>query len=53
MLLLIIGMVCFGAALVLVGEVVTLPARQRETSIKRAVSYGRPRTAVAIGRCGG
>ncbi len=50
MLLLIVGMACLGAALFLVGEVVTLPARQRETSIKRAVNYGRPRTAVAIGQ---
>lgn len=50
MLLLIVGMACLGAALFLVGEVVTLPARQRESSIKRAVNYGRPRTAVAIGQ---
>ena len=50
MLLLIVGMACLGAALFLVGEIITLPARQRETSIKRAVNYGRPRTAVAIGQ---
>jgi tight adherence protein C len=40
LLLLILGVAGFAFAAFLVGEVATLPARQREGSIKRAANYG-------------
>ena len=45
MLLLVVSLVLFAAAVFLVGEVATLPARQRATSVKRAATYGRIRLA--------
>jgi tight adherence protein C len=40
-MLLVLSLLCLGAAAYFVGEVVTLPARQRVTSIRRAARYGR------------
>jgi tight adherence protein C len=39
-LILLLGIVSFALAAFLLGEVATLPARQREGSIRRAASYG-------------
>ena len=41
--LLILGVLTFGFAAFLVGEVATLPSRQREGSIRRAANYGEAR----------
>ena len=41
MLLLLIGVVCLGIAIFLLGELVTMPARQRTGSLRRASSWGR------------
>ncbi len=43
MLILLIAIACLGAAAFFVAEVVTFPARQRETSVRRAATYGRVR----------
>ena len=43
MLLLLIAVCCLGAAGFLLAELVTLPARERATSIRRAATYGRAR----------
>src|SRR5262245_3286148 len=40
MMLLAFAVLCLAAAVYLIGEVATLPSRQREQSIKRASSYG-------------
>ena len=42
MLLMILALACVAGAVFLVGEVVTLPVREREGSIRRAASYGKP-----------
>jgi tight adherence protein C len=42
-MLLILGFTLLAAAAFLVGEVATLPARQRSSSVKRAAGYGRLR----------
>src|SRR5262249_45064455 len=39
--LLLIGLVCLGLAVFLVSELVTLPAKQRSGSLRRASSWGR------------
>jgi tight adherence protein C len=44
MLLLILALASLALAVYLVGEVATLPARQRQGSIKRAANYGRSQT---------
>jgi tight adherence protein C len=41
--LLVFGLVSLGLAAFLIGEVATLPARQREGNLRRASSYGRSR----------
>jgi tight adherence protein C len=41
MLFLILAIACLGAAVFLVGEVATAPARQRRSSVDRAAHYGR------------
>src|SRR5215211_2695874 len=41
--LLVFGLASLGLAAFLIGEVATLPARQREGSLRRASSYGRSR----------
>jgi tight adherence protein C len=40
-MLLVLSLACLAAAVYLVGEVATLPARQRVTSVRRAAHYGR------------
>jgi tight adherence protein C len=40
-LLLLIGFACLAAAAFLVGEVATIPAREREGAVRRASNYGR------------
>jgi tight adherence protein C len=42
-MLLALSLICLAAAVFLLGEVATLPARQRVTSVRRAASYGRIR----------
>ena len=46
MLVLVLAAASLALALFLVGEVATLPARQREGSIRRAANYGRSRRPV-------
>jgi tight adherence protein C len=46
MLLLIIALASLGLAVYLVGELATLPARQRQGSIRRAATYGQSRRPV-------
>jgi tight adherence protein C len=43
--LLVFGLASLGLAAYLIGEVATLPARQREGSLRRAATYGRRRKA--------
>jgi tight adherence protein C len=38
---LVLGLMLLGGAVYLVGEVATLPARQRQSSVRRAATYGR------------
>lgn len=45
MLLLILAMLMLAAAVFLVGEAVTIPSRERQTSVRRAAGYGLRRTA--------
>lgn len=42
-MLLVLSLACLAAAAFLVGEVATLPARQRGSSVRRATTYGRVR----------
>lgn len=44
-MLLILGIACLAAAAYLVGEVATVPARERRRSVRRAATYGRFRVA--------
>jgi len=46
MLLLLLALASLGFAVYLAGEIATLPARQRQGSIRRAANYGRSRRAV-------
>src|SRR6187455_407119 len=48
MLLLVIALVMLAAAVVFIGELVTLPVREREGSVRRASSYGDRRTAAEL-----
>ena len=43
MLVLLLALACLAAAVFLVGEVATQPARQRRASVRRAAGYGRMR----------
>src|SRR5918996_6507298 len=45
MLLLFLAFLCLAAAVFLIGEVATLPSRERERSIRRASNYGFVRVA--------
>jgi tight adherence protein C len=45
--LLVFGLVSLGLAAYLIGEVATLPARQREGNLRRATSYGRSRRSAS------
>jgi tight adherence protein C len=46
MLLLVLALATLGLAVYLVGEVATLPARQRQGSIRRAATYGESRRPI-------
>ena len=48
-MLLVLSLACLAAAVYFVGEVATLPARQRVTSVRRAARYGRVRLAADAG----
>src|SRR4051795_9701476 len=48
-MLLVLTFACVAAAAFLVGEVATLPARQRVGSIRRAANYGRVRLPSDVG----
>jgi tight adherence protein C len=48
-MLLVLSLLCLAGAAYLVGEVVTLPSRQRVTSVRRAVTYGHSRRAADVG----
>ena len=41
MILLLLAIFCLAGAVFLIGDVVTLPARQRSVSVRRAATYGR------------
>ena len=45
LLVIFVGLVCLAASAYLVGEAVTMPARQRRTSVRRAAQYGSFRAA--------
>jgi tight adherence protein C len=49
-LLLLIGISCLGAAAFILGEVSTAPARERQSSVRRAVNYGRLRVGAGLAR---
>jgi tight adherence protein C len=42
----VLGVLCLGGAVYFVGDAVTLPARERRTSVRRAATYGRFRTVL-------
>jgi tight adherence protein C len=42
----VLGVLCLAAAAYFVGDAVTLPARERRVSVKRAANYGRFRTVL-------
>lgn len=48
MLLLLIGLVLLAAAAVLVGELITLPVRERDGSVRRATTYGDRRSPAEL-----
>jgi tight adherence protein C len=45
----VLGVLCLAAAAYFLGDAVTLPARERRTSMQRAATYGRFRTALGGG----
>jgi tight adherence protein C len=49
-ILMLLGMVCLGGAAYFVGELVTTPARERGSSVRRATSYGRVKAKVGPGQ---
>jgi tight adherence protein C len=44
----VLGILCLGGAAYLLGDAVTLPARQRRTSVRRAATYGKVRPARGV-----
>jgi tight adherence protein C len=50
MLLLILALACLGGAFYFLGELATLPARERATSVRRAATYGRFRARTRLER---
>ena len=42
----VLGVLCLAGAAYLVGEAVTLPARERRSSVNRAATYGKFRAAL-------
>jgi tight adherence protein C len=47
-MLIVLGVLCLAGSAYLIGEAVTLPARERRTSVKRAASYGKFRTVLGV-----
>src|SRR4051812_50186448 len=47
-LLIVLGALCLAGAAYLVGEAVTLPARERRTSVRRAATYGKVRAVLGV-----
>jgi tight adherence protein C len=45
-LFIVLGVLCLAGAAYLLGEAVTLPARERRTSVRRAATYGRFRSVL-------
>jgi tight adherence protein C len=50
MLLLLLALGCLGGAIYFLGELATLPARERATSVRRAATYGRFRVRTSLER---
>src|SRR5712691_8182862 len=50
LLVILLGMLCLGGAAYLIGEAVTMPSRERRTSVRRAATYGRFRPALGRGQ---
>ena len=46
----VLGLTCLGGAAYFLGDAVTAPARERQTSIRRAATYGRVRQALGRGQ---
>jgi tight adherence protein C len=46
MLLILLGLLCLAGAAYLLGEAATAPARERQTSVRRAATYGKFRAAL-------
>jgi tight adherence protein C len=47
-MLIVLGAFCLAGAAFLVGEAVTLPARERRSSVNRAASYGKMRAVLGV-----
>jgi tight adherence protein C len=47
-LLIVLGALCLAGATYLLGEAVTLPARERRTSVRRAATYGKLRSVLGV-----
>ncbi len=50
LMFIVLGVLCLAGAAYLVGEAVTLPARERRTSVRRAATYGRFRSVLGAGQ---
>jgi tight adherence protein C len=49
-LFIVLGVICLAAAAYLLGDAVTMPARERHTSVRRAANYGRFRAKLGPGQ---
>jgi tight adherence protein C len=49
-LFIVLGVICLAAAAYLLGDAVTMPARERQTSVRRAATYGRFRAKLGPGQ---
>jgi len=47
-LLIVLGVLCLAGAAYVFGEAVTLPARERRTSVRRAATYGKFRSVLGV-----
>ncbi len=50
LLFIVLGIICLAAAAYLLGDAVTMPARERHTSVRRAANYGRFRPKLGPGQ---